>query len=100
MKTDSEPYKYRRHLRRCPYFGRGGRDARADKCKCPFHVDGLHAGQRVRQSLRTRNRQLTERRLAELIQERDAALTKLRDPDSTEESRATSRRSVTDAVER
>jgi site-specific recombinase XerD len=46
MKADDELYAYRRHLEQCPFFGRGGRDARADKCKCPFHVDGKHHGER------------------------------------------------------
>ena len=47
---------------------------RADKCYCPFHVDGDHDGQRLRRSLKTRSRQLADRRLAELIRNLDAAL--------------------------
>lgn len=74
MKTDSELYAYRRHLRACQFFGPGGREARADKCACPFHIDGLHNGRRVRGSLKTRNRQVAERRLAERIRELDAQI--------------------------
>ena len=74
MKTDSELYAFRRHLRVCPFFGPGGREVRADKCNCPFHMDGLHNGQRVRESLKTRSRQLAERRLAELKRKLDAQL--------------------------
>lgn len=73
---------------------------RTDKCKCPFHVDGLHAGERVRQSLRTRNRQLAERRLAELIREREAAFAKSQAPEVGEQSQDSLRRTVADAVER
>ncbi len=73
MKRDSELYPYRRHLRTCEYFGLGGRDIRLDKCKCPFHVDGIHDGGRIRQSLKTRSRQLADRRLAELVRSLDQA---------------------------
>jgi site-specific recombinase XerD len=45
---------------------------RADKCNCPFHVDGFHNGQRVRGSLKTRSRQLADRHLAERIRKLDA----------------------------
>jgi hypothetical protein len=38
---------------------------------CPFHVDGLHEGERVRQSLKTRSRQLADRRLTALIRKLD-----------------------------
>ena len=72
VKTDSELYAFRRHLRACPFFGPGGREVRADKCNCPFHVDGLHNGQRVRGSLKTRSRQVADRRLAERIRKLDA----------------------------
>jgi integrase len=99
VKLEHDLYPYRRHLRACQFFGRGGREARADKCSCPFHVDGKHAGERVRQSLRTRNRQLAERRLAERIRELDVALAKSQGPGPTE-SQVASRRTVTDAVER
>jgi hypothetical protein len=71
VKTDRELYAFRRHLRACEFFGPGGREVRADKCNCPFHVDGLHDGQRVRQALKTRSRQLADRRLAELKRELD-----------------------------
>ena len=72
MKRDNEPYPFRRHLRTCQYFGPGGRDVRADKCNCPFHADGIHNGRRIpRQSLRTRSRQLADRRLTALIRKLD-----------------------------
>lgn len=74
VKTDSELYAFRRHLRVCLFFGPGGREVRTDKCNCPFHVDGLHNGQRVRESLKTRSRQLADRRLAELKRKLDAQL--------------------------
>jgi hypothetical protein len=74
VKEDTELYAFRRHLRTCHFFGPGGREIRADKCNCPFHVDGLHRGERVRQSLRTRSRQLADRRLAELKRKLDARL--------------------------
>ena len=66
MKTENEPYAYRRHLRDCRFFGPGGREIRSDKCNCPFHVDGKYQGERVRQSLQTRSRQLADRRLLAL----------------------------------
>jgi integrase/recombinase XerC len=50
----------------CQFFGPGGRDVRLDKCKCPFHVDGIFYGQRVRESLKTRSQQLADRRFSEL----------------------------------
>jgi site-specific recombinase XerD len=68
---ENELYPFRRHLRACRFFGPGGREARADKCGCPFHVDGLHHGRRVRQSLRTASRQLADRRLTALIRQLD-----------------------------
>jgi site-specific recombinase XerD len=97
VKREHEPYAFRRHVRTCRFFGPGGRDARADKCNCPFHVDGVHNGRRVqRQSLKTRSRQIADRRLTELINKLDA------------ESRAVSRgkesasaeKTVKEAVER
>ena len=72
VKRDSELYAFRRHLKGCPFFGPGGREVRADKCNCPFHLDGLHNGQRVRGSLKTRSRQVADRRLAERIRKLDA----------------------------
>jgi integrase len=72
VKPESELYAFRRHLRTCQFFGPGGRDIRADKCRCPFHVDGSYHGQRVRESLRTRSRQLADRRLADLIGKLDS----------------------------
>ncbi|HEY7335043.1 MAG TPA: hypothetical protein VH639_09180 [Bryobacteraceae bacterium] len=72
MKRDREPYPFRRHVRSCRFFGPGGREARLDLCNCPFHVDGIYDGDRVpRQSLKTRSRQIAERRVAELIQRLD-----------------------------
>src|SRR5262249_44206934 len=61
-------------LRACTYFGPGGRDVPTNKCDCPFHVDGLHRGKRIRKSLRTRNRQHADKRLADLIRAVDAKL--------------------------
>jgi integrase len=81
-------------------FGPGGREARVDKCSCPFHVDGAHAGLRVRQSLRTRSRHLAERRVAELITKLDAAFLESRGTQHNEESPAPSRRTIAGAVER
>jgi site-specific recombinase XerD len=71
VKSQKELYAYRRHLERCPFFGRGGRGARHDKCKCPFHVDGKHHGERVRRSLKTRSLQTADRNLSELVRELD-----------------------------
>jgi site-specific recombinase XerD len=68
MKKEHQPYAYRRHPKICRFFGPGGREARLDQCRCPFHVDGLFEGRRIRrQSLRTRSRQIADRRVAELI---------------------------------
>ncbi len=64
MKVDNPLYAYRRHLERCAYFGPGGRDIRLDKCNCPFHIDGKHNGKRVRGSLKTRNRQIADKKVA------------------------------------
>ena len=74
MRHDSELYAFRRHLITCDFFGRDGRKIRADKCNCPFHVDGVHHGQRVRASLRTRSRQIAERQLAKYIRKLDLPL--------------------------
>jgi integrase len=74
VQTDHELYAFRRHLRACRFFGPGGREVRADKCNCPFQVDGLRNGQRVRGSLKTRSRQLADRRLAELKRKLDGPL--------------------------
>jgi integrase/recombinase XerC len=73
VKSEHDLYVFRRHLRTCPFFGPGGRDARADRCNCPYHVDGIYNGQRVqRRSLKTRSRQTADRRLAEFIRDLDA----------------------------
>ena len=74
VKTDSQLYPFRRHLRTCSFFGRGGRDVRLDKCNCPFHVDGKYCGKRVRHSLNTRSYQLADKRLRELIRTLDVKL--------------------------
>ena len=71
MNQDTQPYVYRRHVKTCENFGPGGRNARWDKCNCPFHADGKHYGRRVRQSLNTRSRQLAERRLNALLHKLD-----------------------------
>ena len=72
MNPDSQLYPFRRHLKTCSFFGPGGRDVRLDKCNCPFHVDGLHEGQRVRQSLKRRSRQIAERRVTAIVKTLDA----------------------------
>jgi site-specific recombinase XerD len=73
VKTEHDLYAYRRHLKACQFFGPGGREARADRCNCPYHVDGIHNGRRIkRRSLRTRSRQTADRRVAELIRDLDA----------------------------
>ncbi len=73
MKTDTELYAYRRHLPRCPLFERGGRQSRgADRCRCPFHVDGKYRGERIRQSLKTRSQQTADRNLSEIVRRLDA----------------------------
>ncbi|HYL36596.1 MAG TPA: hypothetical protein VEV17_11840 [Bryobacteraceae bacterium] len=103
MKADHEPYVYRRHLRRCPLFGPGGRDTRVDKCSCPFHIDGRHNGRRVRESLKTRSRQIAERRLTEKIRELDsqADVRLLRDVDTVpgKLGESAAQRTVSEAVE-
>jgi site-specific recombinase XerD len=71
VKRENELYPFRRHLRNCQFFGLGGREIALSKCACPFHVDGLHHGERVRQSLRTTSRQLADRRLTALIRKLD-----------------------------
>jgi integrase len=95
VKRENELYSFRRHLRRCRFFGPGGREARADKCQCPFHVDGLHRGERVRQSLRTRSRQVADLRLAELVRKIDDQRRTAGD-----ESLGNGQRTVKEAVER
>ncbi len=97
MKRDNEPYPFRRHLRRCKFFGPGGREARADKCDCPFHVDGLHHGRRVRQSLRTTSRQLADRRLTALIRRLDE---QCRTEGTSEDGACAAQRTVAEAVNR
>jgi site-specific recombinase XerD len=72
VKPNSELYPFRRHLEPCRFFGPGGRKVRVDQCRCPFHVDGIHHGERVRQSLKTRSRQRADRKLSDLVRELDA----------------------------
>ena len=72
MKYNRELYPYRRHVQKCPCFGPGGREARVDRCNCPFHVDGIHNGQRIRASLGTRSSQVANRELAKLVRESDS----------------------------
>jgi site-specific recombinase XerD len=72
VKTDRGLYPYRRHLKGCRFFGPGGRQTRVDRCNCPFHVDGIHNGHRVRGSLHTRSLQIADRRLLERIRKLDA----------------------------
>ncbi len=100
MKADNELYGYRRHLERCPFFGRGGRDARADKCKCPFHVDGKHHGERVRRSLKTRSRQTADRNLSELVRRLDVERDKRGDADSGTARSVPTEKTLKEAVER
>src|ERR1700676_2443883 len=100
MKKDAELYAYRRHLERCPFFGRGGRDARADKCKCPFHVDGKHHGERIRRSLKTRSRQTADGNLSELVRRLDTEHVQRAGADSGTARAAPTARTVGQAVER
>jgi site-specific recombinase XerD len=74
VKQEKELYAYRRHVKTCRFFGPGGREIRADKCNCPFHADGGYRGERPRKSLGTRNRQIADKQLAELMRNIDARL--------------------------
>ena len=74
VKQDNELYPFRRHLRTCTHFGRGGRAVRLDKCNCPFHVDGLYNGERVRQSLKTNSRHAADKRVRDLIRALESKL--------------------------
>lgn len=101
VKPETELYIFRRHLETCQYFGPGGREMRADKCKCPFHVDGLHRGKRVRESLRTTSRQLAERRLAERIRRLDAEIANQHGIENLAETgRVATKVTVADAADR
>ena len=73
-----------------------------DRCAYPFHIDGVHPGQRVRKSLRTRSRQIADRRLAEEIRKIDAKLGELTGADAAPESARVSanEQTVSDAVNR
>ena len=100
MKYNHELYPYRRHVKKCPHFGPGGRDARVDKCDCPFHVDGIHNGARIRASLNTRSNHNANRELAKLVREADTK----RETDARNLNlgfqECAPRRTVNDAVER
>jgi integrase/recombinase XerC len=100
--TERDLYAYRRHIRTCAFFGPGGRDVRADRCNCPFHIDGVHRGQRVRKSLRTRSRQVADRRLTEEIRKIDAKLDQGAALDCTDDSSKVlaDERTVSEAVDR
>lgn len=101
MQPEHELYIFRRHLETCEYFGPGGREIRADQCNCPFHVDGLHHGQRVRESLRTASRQLAERRLAERMRSLDSTIAAPHGiGNSTESEPIAMRLTVSDAADR
>lgn len=99
MKQEIELYTYRRHRRACPFFGPGGREIRTDKCDCPFHVDGLHHGRRVRDSLRTTSRQLADRRLTALIRRLDEQR-RVEGATEDEASLGTAQWTVAEAVDR
>jgi site-specific recombinase XerD len=71
VKNDSELRVFRRHLKTCRLFGPGGRNVPADRCNCPFHVDGLYEGRRIRESLKTRSLQVADRRVRELLRKHD-----------------------------
>jgi site-specific recombinase XerD len=98
MKRDNELHPFRRHLRRCKFFGPGGREVRTDKCDCPFHVDGRYHGRRVRESLKTTSRQLTDRRLTALIRRIDEQI-QVRDTQENSVGTGT-RRTISEAVGR
>lgn len=101
MKRDHEPYPFRRHVETCGLFGPGGRSARTDQCNCPFHVDGIHHGERIRKSLKTRSRQIADRKLAELLKKLDAERAEReRATDAPLASKTPVVRTVLDAVER
>lgn len=102
MREQHELYAFRRHLRSCHYFGAGGREIRSDKCNCPFHVDGIHRGLRVRRSLRTRSRQLAEKKLADHVRQLDAVLDRRDEQAGDPQSRSAvpAEQTVRDAVER
>jgi hypothetical protein len=97
VKRENELYPFRRHLRNCNYFGLGGREIALNKCPCPFHVDGLHHGTRVRQSLRTTSRQLADRRLTALVRKLDE---RRRDSANGDIAGVTTIRTVSEAVDR
>jgi len=95
VKRENQLYAFRRHLRTCRFFGPGGRETRVDKCNCPFHVDGIYEGERIRQSLKTRSRQTADRRLVELLRTRDAKV-----PGASESEVSPAQRTIAEAVDR
>src|ERR1700722_15006847 len=97
MKQERELYAFRRHVLKCLFFGR--RTARADKCTCPFHADGVYCGVRVRKSLATRSQRLADQKLVEEMKKIDGRL----DAAARGEPGATTadfRRSIAEAVQR
>lgn len=100
MKQERELYAFRRHVRKCKSFGQpGNRWARADKCNCPFHADGVYRGERLRVSLGTRSQRLADQKLVELMKSIDARLSASMHPNS-DAVPVDSRRTVGEAVER
>jgi site-specific recombinase XerD len=100
VNQESQVYAFRRHRKGCKYFGPGGREVRADKCSCPFHVDGIYNGKRIRRrSLKTRNRQIAERQVAKLVRTLDGELAQPRMAATEETVPAPAQRTVSDAVE-
>jgi site-specific recombinase XerD len=98
VKQDSGLYPFRRHLKTCPFFGPGGREVRPDKCNCPFHVDGLHRGQRIRESLKTSSRQMADRQLSKRTKELDAELDARSDMDAVANSESMPARVATQVI--
>ena len=98
--NDRELYVYRRHLRKCQFFGPGGRDVRIDKCKCPLHVDGIFQGRRVRQSLKTKSQQIGDRRFAELKRRLASELSASLSLGLQEAPQSPNTRDLSDAIDR
>jgi site-specific recombinase XerD len=71
VNQDTQPYAFRRHLKECQFYGVGGRRINSNACNCPIHADGKYYGERLRQSLNTRNMRTAERRLAALLRKID-----------------------------
>jgi site-specific recombinase XerD len=76
---------------------------RLDKCRCPFHIDGIYREERVRKSLKTRSQQLAERRLTEEKSKIDAKLDTTRKNSGATETQGagkTPERTVAEAIDR